>query len=175
MFYGCTSLISVTIPSTVKTIGDWVFGGCKALESVAMPSSVTTLGDGALGGCEILSAITMATSIKTLGIGVFYGCERACQIMIDSSFKHLTKELSLVPVLIRGFKGKPQNGYGPEWCGISFERLQKMKEHPHYKRRARWWIYLPNEGIRAIHCHTHDWWYRSWICPPHKQRKSPIS
>ena len=45
-FMGCTSLKSVTIPETVTEISTQAFDGCS-LESVTIPSSVRTMGGGA--------------------------------------------------------------------------------------------------------------------------------
>jgi len=33
-----------------------------------------------------------------------------------------------------GFGGQTQQGYGPEWCGVSLEQIQKLKMHPLYHR-----------------------------------------
>ena len=43
--YGRTSLISVTIPNSVTTIGYAAFGECTGLTSVNIPNSVTTIGE----------------------------------------------------------------------------------------------------------------------------------
>lgn len=40
-FWGCSSLFSVAIPSSVTCIGDYAFNGCHSLEVVAIPNSVT--------------------------------------------------------------------------------------------------------------------------------------
>ena len=44
-FYQCTSLTSVTIPSSVTTIDYDAFRLCESLTSVTIPTSVTTIGD----------------------------------------------------------------------------------------------------------------------------------
>lgn len=45
------SVVSVTIPSSVKKIGWFAFSGCSRLESVGIPSSVTSIGYGAFDSC----------------------------------------------------------------------------------------------------------------------------
>ena len=42
-FYGCSSLISVTIPESVKSIGNSAFRSCSGLTSVTIPKSVTSI------------------------------------------------------------------------------------------------------------------------------------
>ena len=50
-FYGCSSLVSVTIPDSVTTIGNYAFDGCSKLASITIPNSVTKIGDYALRNC----------------------------------------------------------------------------------------------------------------------------
>lgn len=50
-FKKCTSLTSITIPSSVTFLGDNCFSGCSSLTSITIPSSVTSLGKGSFDGC----------------------------------------------------------------------------------------------------------------------------
>ncbi|MHC1765210.1 MAG: alpha/beta fold hydrolase [Verrucomicrobiia bacterium] len=52
-------MTSVTIPSSVTSIGDNAFYACHSLTSVTIPSSVTTIGSGAFAFSAALSAITV--------------------------------------------------------------------------------------------------------------------
>lgn len=56
-FYGCTKLASITLPSTLKEIGDYAFYS-TALTSVNIPQSVTTLGKGSFSNCASLKSFT---------------------------------------------------------------------------------------------------------------------
>ena len=51
VFYGYTSLESITIPNSVTTIGSSAFYGCSSLTSVTIPNSVTTIGKDAFYNC----------------------------------------------------------------------------------------------------------------------------
>ena len=53
------NVTSVTIPSSVTTIGAWAFSYCFSLTNVAIPNSVTSIGDGAFDDCRGLTAITV--------------------------------------------------------------------------------------------------------------------
>ena len=46
-FCGCFGLTSVTIPISIKTIGDFAFDGCIGLTNVIIPNSVTGIGESA--------------------------------------------------------------------------------------------------------------------------------
>ena len=54
-FYECTSLTSITIPSSVTKIGGYAFYYCTSLTSITIPSSVTTIGEEAFSGCASLT------------------------------------------------------------------------------------------------------------------------
>jgi hypothetical protein len=57
-FFGA-SLTSVTIPNSVKNIGDSAFSGCNRLGNITIPNSVTSIGDGPFSFCSSLTAITV--------------------------------------------------------------------------------------------------------------------
>lgn len=51
IFYGCTGLISVTIPNSVTSIGDYSFLDCSGLTYICISNSVTSIGGKAFNGC----------------------------------------------------------------------------------------------------------------------------
>ncbi len=62
-FYTCTNLKTVTIPSTVKTIGYRSFYG-TGLSKVTVPSKAKTIGQETFGDCKSLKTITMPGDFK---------------------------------------------------------------------------------------------------------------
>lgn len=50
-FLDCKGLTSITIPSSVTTIGYNAFSDCTGLTSITIPSSVTSIGERAFSGC----------------------------------------------------------------------------------------------------------------------------
>ena len=72
-FFYCGSLTSITIPSSVTTIGNQAFERAN-LTSVTIPNSVTTIGDYAFDGCKSLTSITIPNSVTEIGYWAFGGC-----------------------------------------------------------------------------------------------------
>ena len=73
-FADCTGLTSIIIPNSVTSIGDYAFYGCTGLTSIDIPNSVTSIGSGAFSGCTGLTSITIPSSVTSIGSGAFSGC-----------------------------------------------------------------------------------------------------
>ena len=84
-FYGCSSLTSINIPSSVTSIGERAFCNCSSLTSVDIPSSVKSIGDVAFGCCSSLTSINIPSSVKSIGQGAFLDCSSLTSINIPSS------------------------------------------------------------------------------------------
>ena len=81
-FSGCSGLTSLTIPSSVTEIGDWAFDGCSGLTSLTLPSSVTSIGDWAFHGCSGLTSLTIPSGVTSIGWHAFYGCSGLTSIYV---------------------------------------------------------------------------------------------
>ena len=73
-FKECGGLTSVTIPSSVTSLGEWCFSGCYSLTSITIPSSVTSLGYACFDHCYGLTSITIPSSVTSLGGSCFIDC-----------------------------------------------------------------------------------------------------
>ena len=83
-FKECTYLESVTIPSSVTSIGgdydyynyngNGAFNGCTSLKKVVIPDSVTEIQEGTFYGCISLNAVIIPDSVTKIGRVAFNGC-----------------------------------------------------------------------------------------------------
>ena len=74
VFFGCSGLTSLTIPSGVTSIGIAAFRGCSGLTSLTIPSGVTSIGKSAFYGCSGLTSLTIPSSVTSISDRAFYGC-----------------------------------------------------------------------------------------------------
>ena len=72
--FSYSGLTSITIPSSVTSLGKSCFEWCRGLTSITIPSSVTSLGNSCFSGCSGLTSITIPSSVTSLGEGCFSGC-----------------------------------------------------------------------------------------------------
>ena len=74
VFYGCSGLTSLTLPSSVTSIGRGAFYGCWKLTSLTIPSGVTSIGYSAFRGCSGLTSLTIPSSVTEISDDAFKGC-----------------------------------------------------------------------------------------------------
>lgn len=72
-FQNCKYLKTVTLPNTIRCIGNNAFDGCSWLKTINLPSKVWLIDDYAFRGCESLSSITLPISLNEIGQAAFKG------------------------------------------------------------------------------------------------------
>ena len=74
-FFVCINLTSISVPNSVKNIGEWAFAGCSLLSSIDIPNSVISIGNNAFAGCLSLKYISIPESVICLNGNPFGDCE----------------------------------------------------------------------------------------------------
>jgi len=135
-FYGFTCSTSVSLPSTLESIGHEAFAS-TFLTTVDIPNSVTNIGREAFSYCIYLNDIKLSNNLETIENGTFSYCIRLTSIEIpekvtkinSSSFydcRNLTKVILPSTIkYIEGFwndyiKEIYYRGTIEEWCEIEF-------------------------------------------------------
>ena len=88
-FWNCSSLTSLTLPSSLQSIGDCAFLGCKSLTSLTLPSSLQSIGDCAFFGCKSLTSLTLPSSLQSIGDCAFFGCKSLTSLTLPSSLQSI--------------------------------------------------------------------------------------
>ena len=84
-FTDCAGLTSVTIPNSVKYIGDEAFKGCTGLTSIIIPNSVESIGWRSFCGCTGLTSITIPYGVTSIETDAFFRCTGLTSISISNS------------------------------------------------------------------------------------------
>jgi hypothetical protein len=85
VFAGCTSLISITIPSGVTSIGNYDFSGCTDLTNVTIGTNVANIGNSAFYSCTSLTDVTIPNSVTNIGMQAFETCTSLSSIYFNGN------------------------------------------------------------------------------------------
>ena len=80
-FEECVKIKSITLPKTLKKIGDCAFAGCSGLTKVTVPAKTKKIGLYAFQYCKGMKVIKLPKGVK-LGNGkdVFFQCSKKLKI-----------------------------------------------------------------------------------------------
>lgn len=82
-FYDSTTIESITLPKTLKTISGACFRGCSSLNTINnFPQHITTIDSYMFSGCLVLENINIPGSIDTVNLYGFNNCQ-ALDIPLD--------------------------------------------------------------------------------------------
>lgn len=75
-----SSLHSIVLPDSIKTIGARCFENCYCLENINIPERVTTLGESSFSMCHSLVNVNLSGGVTTLGESTFSECENLVSV-----------------------------------------------------------------------------------------------
>ena len=146
-FRGQTELTSITIPSTVTSIGD--FGGCSKLTKIVIPNSVTEFDN--FNDCTALKEITLPEGLTNLDAS-FRNCTSLETITIPKSVETISRQrmfegcTSLKSIII---KGKCTIGGWTFWdCNADYV---KFEEPAIFDKEA-----FKESNINVVYCQPED-------------------
>lgn len=91
-FMGKTTVVSVTIPSTVTSIGASAFESCSELETATFADGIilTDIPSRCFYYCSKLEGITIPSSVTTVGTSAFYHCDAITSLTIPSNIRTIS-------------------------------------------------------------------------------------
>ena len=85
VFFDCSGLTSLTLPSSVTKIGCYALSNCIGLTSLTLPSGVTEIGEHAFLNCRGLTNFTIPSGVTSIGTSAFFCCYGLISLTIPSS------------------------------------------------------------------------------------------
>ena len=92
MFEDCSSLKEIEFADDITSIGRDAFGGC-ALESITIPSTLTSIGTGAFAGNNFTEIPEFPSGVTKMEYYTFAACNELVDIKIPDSVKIIGKEV----------------------------------------------------------------------------------
>lgn len=84
-FYECNKLKTISLPENLSTIGDNAFDGCYSITSFSFPKSLTSIGFSAFNGCAGLTSLSFPNGLISIGGFAFCSCSNLTSIYIPES------------------------------------------------------------------------------------------
>lgn len=82
-FRNCTTLTSVSLPSSLTRIGSAAFDGCSGLiGKLEIPEGVTRIGSNAFDGCSGLTSVSLPSKLTSIDPYAFSGCRSLTSVII---------------------------------------------------------------------------------------------
>ena len=88
-FKDCKTLLSIEIPSSVKTVGETPFDGCNSLKSVKLQEGITCIQWGMFSECSALTNIELPSTLKTIEGAAFARCKSLKEIKLPAGLEEI--------------------------------------------------------------------------------------
>lgn len=75
----------ISIPSTIRRIGESAFEGCTNVEQIEIPDSVSSIGNRAFANCSSLETVTYSNNLTSIGAFSFANCKKLKNVSLPSS------------------------------------------------------------------------------------------
>lgn len=89
-FSDCANLTAIDLPTSVTEIESDAFKNCTSLTSVTLSDGLIELGNEAFKGCTALTAVALPDSLTTLGYGVFRDCSALTAVEFPAGIQPLS-------------------------------------------------------------------------------------
>ncbi|MBQ9557015.1 MAG: leucine-rich repeat protein [Clostridia bacterium] len=128
--YGQTVLhMKLSLPRTLKSIGNYAFYECTSLEELNLPEGLESIGAYAFGRCLSLSHIDIPSSVKTVGSDAFYYARGTSYIRVGGGLANVPGYTFYMTVSNR--------------CFIFDEGVKTISSYISYPARLLGRVYVP--------------------------------
>lgn len=88
IFQNCTGITSLTLPTSLTSIGSSAFQDCSGITSLTLPNSLNSIGSSAFANCTSLTSLTITKLGNVTGMDatVFGGCTGVKQLYLPVGY-----------------------------------------------------------------------------------------
>lgn len=86
VFYGCSALVDVKLPSSLRHLGAQAFYGCSSLEKLELPDGLESIGNMSFSYCGNIKQLVIPDSVRIIGTNVFSGWSAEQTICFEVSY-----------------------------------------------------------------------------------------
>lgn len=86
-FYGCTDLRTANLSDSIEEIADFSFYDCWKLSLNLLPNGLNKIGDYAFYNCDELVLESLPDNLEEIGIGSFYDCKNIAVKVLPQNLK----------------------------------------------------------------------------------------
>ena len=123
-FYSNETLVSVTVPEGIRTIGGFAFAYCSCLTSVSLPNGLIAIGNEAFLN-SALESLTIPETVTTLGKWVVDGCYGLTSLRIPNSVVNYESSPVANPFMRVEIIVDPDHPVFEVVDGVLFDKTQK--------------------------------------------------
>ncbi len=90
LFYNNGSLLSIVLPSQLRTIGLAAFRNAASLTSIVLPNTVTTIAADAFSGATALATVQFPSGLLTIGNNAFEWCPSLTTVDLPANLTEIS-------------------------------------------------------------------------------------
>ena len=83
-FFEAGRIQKITLPKTLKKIGDSAFGRCWSLQTINFPEGLSSIGNNSFFECVSLKSVVLPSTLKTIGIEAFFSCDELVSVQVKN-------------------------------------------------------------------------------------------
>ncbi len=81
----------ITLPESLKVIGEDAFALCNRLQGITLPESLKVIGKDAFAHCDQLEEVVLPAGVEDIRDGAFWGCLSLKRVVLSMTTKRISE------------------------------------------------------------------------------------
>lgn len=90
-FLSQRKITKITLPGTLKRVGNSAFAKCEKLLAISLPAGITKIPDGAFYECEKLNSVQLGNKVTKIGENAFYNCISLKRLSLPGTLQEIDR------------------------------------------------------------------------------------